>query len=112
MNANEFAKYILTKPKNTIVNFSFSEDLDGKYGCGIHDLYNGDIFTIGYWGGCGGIEACDLSFDYDRNDEDELVKLVEETVHSFMNYHGQHKVFLDTEDEPEYAIEVKYNKSA
>lgn len=111
MNANEFAKYILTKPKNTIVNFSFSEDLDGKYGCGIHDLYNGDIFTIGYWGGCGGIEVCDLSFDYDSNNQDCLVELIEETITKFMEWHEENEVYLDTEDEPEYIIEVEYNKS-
>lgn len=110
MNANEFAKYILTRPKNTIVNFSFSEDLDGKYGCGIHDLYNGDIFTIGYWGGCGGAEVCDLSFDYDCDDKDELVRLIEETITKFMEWHEADKMYLDTEDEPEYTVEVKYNK--
>lgn len=114
MNKIDFAEYIMSKEPNTIINFSFNEDLEGKYGCGIHELYDGVVFSIGYWGGENGLQVRDLCGAFIKNgniyfdDKEEVLCEIEYAIKEIMDFNDAYEIYLETDLPTEYKVDIKY----
>lgn len=106
-NVKDFAKYVYDKPINTIVNFCFNNELEGTYGCGIHSLYDGAVFSIGYWGGglTSVVDILDLFY------EDEIISEMEKEIRKLCDCENSNAIYIDDENEfnEEQEIDIQYN---